>query len=60
MSSNSTIETQKFELYHYNPSKAAAIIFLILFAVATVAHVFFMIRHRTWYLVPFVIGLICA
>lgn len=57
--SNSTTEASTFVFYRYDPSKAAAVIFLILFGVATLAHVFLMIRHRTWYFVPFIIGLIC-
>ncbi|CAK7221343.1 hypothetical protein SBRCBS47491_004496 [Sporothrix bragantina] len=59
MSSNSTASsTGTFVLYHYNPSKAAAIIFVILFAVATFAHIFLMFRRRTWYFIPFIIGLL--
>ncbi|CAK7221264.1 hypothetical protein SCUCBS95973_004435 [Sporothrix curviconia] len=59
MSSNSTTSTTgTFVLYHYNPSKAAAVVFLILFGVAALAHVFLMFRRRTWYFIPFIIGLI--
>ncbi|ERS98135.1 uncharacterized protein SPSK_06497 [Sporothrix schenckii 1099-18] len=58
MASNSTDGVHNFVLYNYNPSKAAAFLFLILFGIATIAHVFLMVRHRTWYFVPFVIGLI--
>ncbi|CAK7206053.1 hypothetical protein SEUCBS139899_008836 [Sporothrix eucalyptigena] len=59
MTSNSTTSgTTTFAFYRYDPSKAAAIIFFILFGVATCAHIFKMIRHRCWYFIPFVIGLI--
>ena len=49
----------KFLLYHYNPSKVAAIIFIALFGIATIIHVFQLSRKRTWYFIPFVIGGIC-
>jgi len=45
-----------FQYYHYSPSMAAAIIFVILFGVATSLHFYQMFRSRTWFLVPFVIG----
>jgi hypothetical protein len=47
---------KKFLLYHYNPSTAAAVVFIALFTVSTVAHLFQLVRRRTWYFVPFLIG----
>lgn len=46
-------------LYNYNPSGVAAIIFIALFGLTTLAHIFQMIRSRTWFFIPFVIGGIC-
>lgn len=48
-----------FEFYHYDPSIAAAVIFLLLFLVMTVVHTYQMFRTKTWYFIPFVIGGFC-
>lgn len=48
-----------FKYYHYDPSIAAAAVFLTLFAISTLAHMLQLIRYRTWYFIPFVIGGIC-
>jgi hypothetical protein len=48
-----------FKLYRYDPSMAAAVIFIILFLVVSVLHLYQMIRTRTWIFIPFVIGGIC-
>ncbi|OKL58476.1 hypothetical protein UA08_06353 [Talaromyces atroroseus] len=45
-----------YKLYDYDPSEAAAICFAIAFAVATLFHLYRMIRTRTWYFTSFVIG----
>ncbi|KAK5724624.1 hypothetical protein LTR15_004670 [Elasticomyces elasticus] len=45
-----------FEYYHYAPSMAAAILFIVLFAISTSVHMAQMIRSRTWFMIPFVIG----
>lgn len=47
------------QYYNYQPSMAAAIIFIILFGVATSLHFVQMIRSRVWFMIPFVIGGIC-
>ena len=57
MSSNG--ETIDFELYRYTPSLAAAIIFIILFVVISVYHLYQVIRMRSWYFLVFVAGGIC-
>ncbi|PMD38881.1 RTA1-domain-containing protein [Hyaloscypha variabilis F] len=46
----------KYLLYHYNPSKVAAIIFIALFGITTFLHIFQLSRKRTWYFIPFVVG----
>lgn len=52
-------ETIDFRLYRYDPSMAAAVIFVILFLIVTVLHFYQMMRTRTWILIPFVLGGIC-
>lgn len=49
----------KFKLYRYDPSMAAAVIFIILFLAVSVLHLYQMIRTRIWIMVPFVIGGFC-
>ncbi|OBT58127.1 hypothetical protein VE04_01650 [Pseudogymnoascus sp. 24MN13] len=46
----------EFKLYHYSPSKAAAIVMIVLFAISTLFHTYQLFRKRTWYFIPFVIG----
>ncbi|OJD31751.1 rta-like protein [Diplodia corticola] len=41
---------------HYKPSLPAGAIFTALFAISTVLHAWQLIRTRTWYFTPFVIG----
>jgi len=45
--------------YLYTPSKAAAIIFAILFVITTLLHTFQLIKKKTWYFIPFLLGGIC-
>ncbi|KAF5700220.1 RTM1-like protein [Fusarium globosum] len=45
-----------WSFYRYEPSTAAAVIFVILFSVTTLVHVFQMFRTRTWYMVAFCLG----
>ncbi|ETS74388.1 hypothetical protein PFICI_14254 [Pestalotiopsis fici W106-1] len=47
------------KLYLYDPSLAAACIFIVLFACTAVAHLFVLFKRRTWYFVPFLIGIGC-
>jgi hypothetical protein len=48
-----------YQLYHYDPSTGAAIVFAALFALTAAVHIVQMIRARTWYFIPFIIGSIC-
>lgn len=48
-----------YELYKYNPSIVGAVIFIIVFACLTAAHGFRMIKTRTWYCAPIIIGGLC-
>ncbi|KAI1458577.1 RTA1 like protein [Annulohypoxylon moriforme] len=45
-----------FVFYRYQPSMAAAVIFIILFAISSLVHIYMLVRKRTWYFIPFVIG----
>ncbi|KAJ8117509.1 hypothetical protein OPT61_g1309 [Boeremia exigua] len=45
-----------YVLYRYYPSQVAAIIFVVLFALTTIFHVFQLIKRRTWYFIPLVVG----
>lgn len=45
-----------FTYYYYNPSLAAAAVFVTFFGISTIGHLFQLIRKRTWYFIPFVIG----
>lgn len=49
--STNTIPTDPYE-----PSEAAAIIFIVLFALTTALHAFQLISKRTWFMIPFFIG----
>lgn len=52
-------ETVDFKLYRYDPSMAAAIVFIVLFLIVTALHFYQMMRTRTWIFVPFVLGGVC-
>lgn len=43
-------------IYGYNPSLPAAVIFIILFGASTIHHVYQLVKTRCWYFIPFVIG----
>ena len=51
-----TLIHRPFAYYRYEPSLAAAVIFTILFFLTTSAHAFQLLRHRTWYFIPLLIG----
>lgn len=48
-----------FQYFRYDPSLAAAIIFIAAFMITSTFHVYQMISTRTWYLIPLVIGGCC-
>lgn len=55
-----TLETYNgYPLWRYVPSLPAAIVFAILFGIATVLHGFMMVKNRSWFCLPFVVGGIC-
>lgn len=48
-----------FKLYRYTPSLVAAILFTVLFVLATFYHLYQVVRTRAWYFIVFVIGGAC-
>ncbi|KAL4738374.1 putative RTA1 domain protein [Aspergillus similis] len=53
---DASYKTAVWAYYRYYPSEAAAILFTILFLLTTFTHLYQLLRHRTWFLIPFVIG----
>ncbi|PYI23467.1 RTA1 like protein [Aspergillus violaceofuscus CBS 115571] len=45
-----------YELYNYNPSVAAAAIFVLLFIAVTACHVYQLARAHAWYFTCFILG----
>ncbi|KAJ5131231.1 uncharacterized protein N7515_007270 [Penicillium bovifimosum] len=43
-------------IYGYNPSLPAAVIFIVLFAATTAYHGYQLTKTRCWYFIPFVVG----
>ncbi len=48
-----------FDYYRYNPSKGAAALFVLIFGASSALHGYQLVKHRTWYFIPFLIGGIC-
>ena len=42
--------------YRYIPSLPAAIIFIVIFGLLTTLHIIKMLKLRSWFFVPFVVG----
>lgn len=42
--------------YYYAPSTAAATIFTVLFGLSSLTHCYQLVRTRTWFMIPFLIG----
>ncbi|KFA74439.1 hypothetical protein S40288_08915 [Stachybotrys chartarum IBT 40288] len=49
-------ESGGFQMYHFTPTVAGAVIFAVLFGVASIRHAQLLIRTRTWFLIPFLVG----
>ncbi|KAH6628961.1 RTA1 like protein-domain-containing protein [Boeremia exigua] len=49
-------DATEFKLYHYKPSLAAAVTFVILFTFVSLRHVQLLFSTRTWCFIPFLIG----
>lgn len=57
--SSAPTDNPVYKLYRYTPNIVAAVIFLVVFAATTLYHIYQMIRARSWYFTPLVIGGIC-
>ncbi|KKZ63099.1 hypothetical protein EMCG_00309 [[Emmonsia] crescens] len=44
------------DFYKYTPSKAAAVVFIVLFLPTTSFHTFQLVKKRVWFFIPIVIG----
>lgn len=51
---------EAYVFYNYNPSMVAAVIFIIVFGLSSLLHAFQLVRARTWYFIPFLIGCLCT
>lgn len=49
-----------FKLYRYTPTLEAAIVAIVVFAILTAVHSWRLIRARSFYFIPFLVGGICA
>lgn len=49
----------QFRLYHYDPTVAGAVIFVLLFLATTALHFWQLFKSRCWFLLPLAIGGIC-
>ncbi|KAJ0426849.1 RTA1 like protein-domain-containing protein [Aspergillus carlsbadensis] len=58
MSSADTSQEVHFELYRYTPSVPAAAVFVAVFIALSVWHGVLLLRHRTLFFIPFLIGLL--
>ncbi|KAI4736771.1 RTA1-domain-containing protein [Aureobasidium sp. EXF-12298] len=54
--SDSGTQYGDFKLYRYDPSMAAAVIFILAFIVITALHFYQVVRTKTYFFAPFVIG----
>jgi hypothetical protein len=48
-----------FKLYHYDPTIAGAVIFVLLFIGTTSFHLYQLCRARTWFMIPLMLGGVC-
>ncbi|KAL2849011.1 RTA1 like protein-domain-containing protein [Aspergillus pseudodeflectus] len=47
---------EDWQPYYYDPSMAAAVIFIILFGILTALHTYHLYQTRTWFFVPLILG----
>ncbi|KAM6515788.1 hypothetical protein FALCPG4_013995 [Fusarium falciforme] len=53
---SSSDASEGYVFYNYNPSMPAAVIFIVVFGLAAILHTWQLLRSRTWYFIPFLIG----
>lgn len=51
--------TSDFKLFRYDPSLAAAVLFVVLFAITSVLHTWQCVVTKTWFFIAFVLGCWC-
>ncbi|RMZ70815.1 RTA1 like [Pyrenophora seminiperda CCB06] len=56
MSSTDDSSAPKYVLWPYTPTVAAGAIAAIVMFILFFAHVFLLVKHRTWFCIPFVVG----
>jgi hypothetical protein len=59
MSSTSSDGGIDFALYRYTPSIPAAAIFAGIFLILSILHLVRLIQNRTYFFIPFIVGLLC-
>jgi hypothetical protein len=45
--------------YSYEPSLAASTIFLVIYGLSTIHHLYKLVAFKTWYFIPFWLGVLC-
>lgn len=50
---------ERFRYYKYDPSLAGDVVFIVIFSLVTIGHIGWMVKKKTWYFIPFVIGCLC-
>jgi hypothetical protein len=48
-----------YQPYKYDPSLPAAAVFAAAFGVSTILHAYQLVRWKTWYFIPFLVGGLC-
>jgi hypothetical protein len=48
-----------FEFYRYTPSIIVAVVFIVLFSITTVLHIYQLLRTKTWSFLPLTLGGLC-
>lgn len=59
MAEDAAADEGGFKLYHYTPTFVGAVIFAILFAAASIRHAHIIVREKTWFFIPFLVGCLC-
>lgn len=58
MSTTSTDGGVDYALYRYTPSIPAAAVFAVIFLVLSILHLLRLFRNRTYFFIPFIVGLL--
>ena len=49
-----------FKFYHYDPTMAEAVVFIVLFFTTTSLHFYQLLRTKAWFMIPMIIGGFCT